>query len=83
LMVFTRQPFNLRAIIFVNIHDYQGLFALLGQIKGRTGCTVCMDDTVLSFLEVSRKVVYLWYMHFFVQGHHTEVRSSTIFLMEA
>jgi hypothetical protein len=28
-----QQPFNLRAIIFVIIHDYQALFVLSGQIK--------------------------------------------------
>ena len=27
---FTRQPFNLRAIIFVTIHDYQEMFVLSG-----------------------------------------------------
>jgi hypothetical protein len=27
---FTRQPFNLRAIIFITIHDYQALFVLSG-----------------------------------------------------
>jgi hypothetical protein len=27
---FTRQTFNLRAIIFVTIHDYQTLFVLSG-----------------------------------------------------
>ena len=66
---FARQPFNLRAIIFITIHDYQALFVLLGQIKGRTGCTVCVDDTVSSFLEGSRKVVYLGYRRFLVEGH--------------
>ena len=66
---FARQPFNLKAIIFVTIHDYQALFVLSGQIKGRTGCTVCVDDTVSSFLEGSRKVVYLGYRCFLVEGH--------------
>ena len=37
---FTQQTFNLRAIIFTTIHDYQALFVLSGQVKGRTGCTV-------------------------------------------
>ena len=37
---FARQPFNLRAIIFVTIHDYQALFVPSGHIKGRMGCTV-------------------------------------------
>jgi hypothetical protein len=66
---FTRQTFNLRAIIFITIHDYQALFVLSGQIKGRTGCTVCMDDTVSCFLVGSRKVVYLGYRRFLVEGH--------------
>ena len=30
---------------------------------------MCMDDTVSSFLEVSRKIVYLGYRHFLVEGH--------------
>ena len=65
----TRQPSNLKAIIFVTIHDNQAFFVLSGQIKGRTGCTVYVDDTVSSFLEGSRKVVYLEYRCFLVEGH--------------
>ena len=66
---FTWQIFNLRAIIFTTIHDYQDLFVLSGQIKGRTGYTVCVDETVSSFLEGSRKLVYLGYRCFLVEGH--------------
>jgi hypothetical protein len=66
---FTWQTFNLRGIIFITIHDYQALFVLSGQIKGRTGCTVCVDDTVSFFLEGYRKVVYLGYRCFLVEGH--------------
>jgi len=66
---FARQPFNLIAIIFFTIHDYQALFVLSGQIKGRTECTVCVDGTVSPFLEGSRKVVYLGYKRFLVEGH--------------
>jgi len=66
---FTRQTFNLRAIIFTTIHDYQALFVLSGQVKGRTGCTVCVDETVSSFLEGSRKLVYLGHRCFLVEGH--------------
>ena len=67
---FTVQTFNLRAIIFTTIHDYQALFVLSGQIKDRMGCTVCVDETVSSFLEGSRKLVYLGYRCFLVEGHH-------------
>ena len=66
---FARQPFNLRAIIFVTIYDYQALFVLSGQIKGKTGCTVRVDGTILSFLGGSQKVVYLGYRRFLVEGH--------------
>jgi hypothetical protein len=66
---FTWQTFNLRAIIFITIYDYQALFVLSGQIKDRMGCTVCMDDTISSFLEGSRKVVYLGYRCFLVEGY--------------
>ena len=66
---FARQPLNLRAIIFVTIHDYKALFVLSGRIKGRMGCTVCVDGTVSSFPEGSRKVVYLGYRCFLVEGH--------------
>ena len=66
---FALQPFNLRAIIFVTIHDYQALFVLSGQIKGRMGYTMCVDGTILSFLEGSRKVVYLGRRRFLVEGH--------------
>ena len=31
---------------------------------------VCVDETVSSFLEGSRKLVYLGYRHFLVEGHH-------------
>jgi hypothetical protein len=66
---FTRQIFNLRVIILITIHDYHAIFVLWEQIKGRTGCTVCVDDTVSSFLEGSRKVVYLGNRHFLLEGH--------------
>ena len=66
---FARQPFNLRAIIFITIHDYQALFVLSVQIKGWTGCTVFVDDTVSAFLEGSWKLVYLGYKRFLVEGH--------------
>ena len=68
---FTRQTFNLRAIIFTTIHDYRALFVLSGQIKGRTGCTVCVDETISSFLKGFRKLVYLGHRcHAGVDGHY-------------
>lgn len=37
-----KERFTLKAIIFVTITDYPGLFSLSGQIKGKTGHVVCM-----------------------------------------
>uniref|UniRef100_K3ZL15 Uncharacterized protein n=1 Tax=Setaria italica TaxID=4555 RepID=K3ZL15_SETIT len=39
------------------------------QVKRKIGCMVCIDDTAWSFLEGSRKVVYLGYRRFLVEGH--------------
>ena len=53
---FTRQTFNLRAIIFTTIHDYQDLFVLSGQIKGRTGCTVCVDEKSFNSKKIAEQI---------------------------
>jgi hypothetical protein len=47
-----------KAIIFVTITDYPGLFSLLGQIKGKTNCAVCIDGTCYTYLKGSNKMVY-------------------------
>jgi hypothetical protein len=78
---FTQHPFNLRGIIFITIHDYQALFVLSRQIKGRTGCIVYVDGTVSSFLEGCRKVVYLGYMRFLVEGHRYQSKKFYNFFM--
>jgi hypothetical protein len=54
---FQQEDFTLRAIIFVTINDHPVLFALSGQIKGKIGCLVCLDDTKWVFLDGSKKVV--------------------------
>ena len=53
-----RKKFTLKAIIFVTITDYLGLFSLSGQIKRKTGCVVCIDDTYYTYLKGSNKMVY-------------------------
>ena len=78
---FGRKEFTLRAIIFVTINDYQALFVLSGQVKGKTGCTVCIGDTVWTFLDGSRKVAYLGYRHFLVEGHRFRSKISIIILL--
>ena len=53
---FRKEDFICRAIIFVTTNDYPVLFALSGQIKGKTGCLVCLDGTTCVFLDASKKI---------------------------
>jgi hypothetical protein len=39
---FRREPFTLKAMIFITINDYPALFSLSGQFKGTVGCVVAM-----------------------------------------
>ena len=48
-----RAPFLLKAIIFVRISDSPALRALSGQVKGKYGCFVCVDDTSHVYLPSS------------------------------
>jgi hypothetical protein len=66
---FRQEDFTLRSIIFVTINDHPALFALSGQIKGKTGCLVCLDDTKWVFLDGSKKVVYIRNWRFLKIGH--------------
>ena len=54
-----RKKLTLKAIIFVTITDYPGRFSLLGKIKGKTDCVVCIDDTCYTYLKGSNKMVYM------------------------
>ena len=77
---FTRQPFNLRAIVFITIHNYHALFVLSWQIKRRMGCMLCVFGTISSFLEGSRKVIYLWYMCLLAEGDRYQSKKFYNFL---
>jgi hypothetical protein len=66
---FIKKEFTLRAIIFVTINEYQVVFVLIGQVQGKMTCTVCIGDPVWTFLDGSRKVAYLGYRRFLVEGH--------------
>jgi len=59
--VFAKEEFTLKGIVTNTINDYPVLFLLSGQIKGKMGCLVFLDDTPFVFLDGSRKVVYLKY----------------------
>jgi hypothetical protein len=66
---FQKQDFICRAIIFVTTNDYPALFALSGQIKGKTGYLVCLDGTKWVFLDGSKKLVYTRNRCFLKIGH--------------
>jgi hypothetical protein len=64
-----KKEFTLKAIIFVTITDYPGLFSLSGQIKGKSGCVVCIDGTCYTYLNASKKLVYIMYRRFLNKKH--------------
>jgi hypothetical protein len=57
-----KKEFTLKVIIFVTIIDYPSLFSLSGQIKGKSGCVVCIDGTCYTYLKASKKLVYMRHM---------------------
>jgi len=71
-----KKEFTLKAIIFVTITDYPGLFSLLGQIKGKPSYVVCIDDTCYTYLNASKKMVYMRHRRFLVRKHR--YRTSTM-----
>ena len=66
---FRKEGFICRAIIFVTTNDYPALFALSRQIKGKTGCLVCLDGTTWVYLDASKKIVYLRNRRFLKTSH--------------
>jgi hypothetical protein len=64
-----KEKFTLKGIIFVTITGYPGLFSLLGQIKGKTGCVVCIDGICYTYLKGSNKMVYTRHKWFLIKGH--------------
>ena len=66
---FVKKEFTLKAIIFVTIIDYPGLFSLSGQIKGKSGCVVCIDGTCYTYLSGSNKLVYMRHRRFLSKKH--------------
>jgi len=63
-----KKEFTLKAIIFVTIIDFPGLFTV-GQIKGKIGYTICLDGTCYAYLKGSNKMVHMRHMQFLARGH--------------
>jgi hypothetical protein len=65
---YRKDSFTLRAIIFVTINDYPALFTLSSQFKGKVGFTVCIYGTAYVSLTTSKKIVYMRYICFLLEG---------------
>jgi hypothetical protein len=64
-----KEKFTLKAIIFVTITDYPGLFSLSDQIKGKIGYVMCIDGTCYTYLKGSNKMVYTRHRRFLIKKH--------------
>jgi len=71
-----KKKFALKAIIFVTINDYPTLLSLSGQIKGKSGCVVCIDGTCYTYLKSSKKLVYMRHKRFLSKNQR--YRASTM-----
>jgi hypothetical protein len=47
---YNKHHFNLKVIIFNTINDNPACLSLTGQVKGKTGCVVCVDQTESIYL---------------------------------
>jgi hypothetical protein len=74
-----KEKFTLKAIIFVTIIDYPGLFSLSGQIKGKTGCVVYIDSTCYTYLNASKKLVYMRHRRFLLKKHRYRASSMNTY----
>jgi hypothetical protein len=67
---YCHEYFNIRAIIFVTIHDSPGGATLSGQkTKGKNGCVVCVDGTASMYLKSSKKLVFMGHRWFLMKQH--------------
>jgi hypothetical protein len=66
---YKKEHFNLKAIIFYTINDNPARLALIGQVKGKTGCVICLDQTESIYLPSSSKLVYMQHHTFFPPKH--------------
>jgi hypothetical protein len=61
---YKKEHLNLKAIIFYTINDNPTCLALTGQVKGKTWCVICIDQTKSIYLSSSSKLVYIRHRKF-------------------
>jgi hypothetical protein len=66
---YSKQHFNLKIVIFYTIDDSPARLSLTGQVKGKTTCVICVDQTKSIYLPSSSKLVYMWHHTFLPHKH--------------
>jgi hypothetical protein len=66
---YNKQHFNLNAIIFYTINNNPTRMFLIGQVKGKKACVVCVDQTKSIYVSSSSKFVYIWHHKFLPCKH--------------
>jgi hypothetical protein len=66
---YKKEHFNLKAIIFCTINDNPACLALIGQVKGKRGCVICMNQMESIYFPSSSKLMYMWHHRFLPPKH--------------
>jgi hypothetical protein len=66
---YNKQYFNLKAITLCMINDNPACLAPIGQVKRKTACVICMDQTESIYLPSSSKLVYMRHRRFLPRKH--------------
>jgi hypothetical protein len=61
---YNKQHFNIKVIIFCMINDNLARLSLIGQVKRKTACVVCVDQTESIYLLSSSKLEYMRHRRF-------------------
>jgi hypothetical protein len=66
---YKKEHFNLKAIILCTINDNPACLALTGQVKGKTGCVICIDQMESIYLPSTSNLVYMRHHRFLPPKH--------------
>jgi hypothetical protein len=66
---YSKQHFNIKAIIFCTINDNPACLALTGQVKGKIAHVICVDQIESIYLPSSSKLMYMWHHRFLPCKH--------------
>jgi hypothetical protein len=66
---YNKEHFNPKAIIFYTTNDNPARLSLTEQVKGKTTCVICVDQTKSIYLSSSSKLVYMRLHRFLPRKH--------------